>query len=225
MNRFTVKNIRQQFVEEYKNQNFITDKAGVKTLEIISANFVADEQYIFGEQNEGYIQRELKWYLSQSLNVNDIEQTPKIWKQVADPSGFINSNYGWCILSNENYNQYDNCKNELLKNQNSRRATMIYNRPSMWLDYNKNGMSDFICTYAIQFFVRNNELICDVNMRSNDAWAGYRNDYAWHNYVFGKLAKDLNLKKGTMYWKSGSLHLYEKQFYLVQEYIEGFCKK
>lgn len=219
MKRLNVQDIRNQLINEYKNKNFIIDKSGVKTIEIISANFIADEDYIFGQPNDEYVERELKWYLSQSLNVNDLEKTPKIWKQVADPSGFINSNYGWCIYSLENYSQYEHCKNELLKNPNSRRATMIYNRPSMWFDYNKNGMSDFICTYSCQYFIRDNKLIADINMRSNDCWAGYRNDKKWQDYVHQHLANDLNIEKGIMYWKAGSLHLYEKQFDLIEKYI------
>jgi thymidylate synthase len=215
-----VSDIRNLFVEEYKRENFVIDKTGVKTIEIIAAHFIADEEYIFGEPNEEYIQRELKWYLSQSLNVKDLGEVPKIWRKVADPDGFINSNYGWAIFSEENYSQYNNCLNELRNNRDTRRAVMIYNRPSMWLDYNKNGRNDFMCTHAVHFFIRKNKLICYILMRSNDAWAGFRNDKMWHMYVFKKLANDLNVELGEMYWTSGSLHLYENQFYLLDHYIK-----
>jgi thymidylate synthase len=213
-----VNDIRKLFVEKYKNQEFVIDKTGIKTVEIVGAHFEADENYLFGVPNEQYIQKELAWYMSQSLNVNDIENTPKIWKQVADPEGFINSNYGWAIFSKENGYQYDNCLNELKQNPYTRRGAMIYNRPNMWTDYNKNGRSDFMCTYAVQFLVRNNTLYSLVFMRSNDAWAGYRNDFAWHKYVLDKLANDLNIKNTMMIWNAGSLHLYERQFYLIEEY-------
>jgi len=214
-----VSQIRDSFALKFKNNEFEIDKTGVKVVEIVCAQFEADENYIFGPPNEGYIQRELNWYKSQSLNVNDIENTPKIWLQVADPSGFINSNYGWCIFHEDNGEQYNNCLNELKRNPSTRRATMIYNRPEMWVDYNKNGRSDFMCTYAVQFFIRNGVLIASVLMRSNDAWAGYRNDYAWHKHVLDKVAKDLKIEKTLMIWNAGSIHLYEKQFYLIKEYI------
>jgi thymidylate synthase len=214
-----VKDIRQQFVQKYIDKDFEVDKYGGKTIDLNCVQFEADENYIFGEPNDDYIRRELTWYLSQSLNVNDIENTPKIWKKVADPDGFINSNYGWCIFSKENGNQYDNCLNELKNNRSSRRGTMIYNRPEMWIDYNKNGRSDFMCTYAVQFLIRHNILWSYVLMRSNDAWAGYRNDYAWHKYVLNKLANDLEIEKTMMIWNSGSLHLYDRQFYLLDQYI------
>jgi len=218
-----VHDIRDLFLEKYKNNEFVIDKSGIKTVEIVGANFEADENFIFGPPNEDYIKRELDWYKSKSLNVNDIVNTPKIWKQVADPSGFINSNYGWCIFSKDNGKQYNKCRAELKSNKFSRRGTMIYNRPEMWVDYNKNGMSDFMCTYSVQFLIRNNTLYSLVYMRSNDAWAGYRNDYAWHQYVLNKLFTDLThdgvyLKDKIMMWNSASLHLYERQFYLIEEY-------
>lgn len=215
-----VRDIRNQFVKKYKEQKFEIDKNGGKVIDLICAQFIADESFIFGIPNENYIKRELNWYLSQSLNVNDIENTPTIWKQVADKDGFINSNYGWCIFSKDNGYQYDNCLRELKNQTSSRRGAMIYNRPNMWEDYNKNGRSDFMCTYAVQFLIRDNILYSYVLMRSNDAWAGYRNDYAWHKYVMNKLGDDLNIKKRAMIWNSGSLHLYEKQFYLLDHYIK-----
>jgi len=215
-----IQDIREQFVQKYKKGEFEIDKSGVKVVELIGASFDVDEDTIFGKPNQDYITKELNWYLSQSLNVNDLENTPKIWKEVADPSGFINSNYGWCVFSIENGNQYDNCVNELKLNPNSRRAAMIYNRPAMWQDFNKNGRSDFICTFATQFFIRNGVLICDVKMRSNDLRFGFNNDKAWHQYILDKMSKDLNINKTKMIWNTGSLHIYEKDFYLLDHYIK-----
>jgi len=136
------------------------------------------------------------------------------------------------IFSEENGYQYKNVLDELCIHPNSRRATMIYQRPSMWKEYNKNGMSDFCCTFATQHFIRNSELITYVIMRSNDAWAGFRNDLAWHRYVSNNLFQDINnekyenenkkefLKTIKIIWTSGSLHLYDRQFYLVEHYIK-----
>lgn len=214
-----VNEIRQRFVDEYKRKNFLTDRTGCKFIEIISANFIADEPYIFGEPNYDYIKREIEWYESKSLNVNDIPGgPPKIWQSVADKHGNINSNYGWCIYSKENGEQYVNCLVELVKNPDSRRAVMIYNRPNMWTAYNSNGMNDFMCTYAVQYFIRYEKLIASVYMRSNDAWAGYRNDYAWQKHVLNKLADELEIEPGHIIWNAGNIHLYDRQFYLISHY-------
>ena len=205
-------------------EDFVIDKTGVKTIEIMNASFFANQPTIFGTVNEDYVQRELEWYKSMSLNVNDIPGgPPEIWKMVANPNGYINSNYGWCIYSQQNGDQYQNVLNELVKNPLSRRATMIYNRPSMHEDYNKGGMSDFMCTNAVQYLIRNNKLNALVYMRSNDAVFGYKNDYAWQKYVLEQLVADLKnewletLEIGDIYWNVASLHVYERHF----KFIDG----
>jgi len=116
------------------------------TFEIISACFIADEPSIFGEVNNGWNVKELAWYMSQSLNINSIPPPiPAVWKQVASPTGLINSNYGWCIFSSENGHQFHKAIDSLIANKNSRQAVMIYIRPSMHEDAIKDGMQDFIC--------------------------------------------------------------------------------
>ena len=208
-----VEDIRQHFICELMDNNFVTDKTGVKTIEMIGATFEADEPTIFGEINEEYVERELEWYKSMSLSVNDIPgKTPAIWQQVADKYGYINSNYGWAIWHEDNFDQYNHVLKELRDNPNSRRAVMIYTRPTMWYDYNYNYMSDFMCTNAVQYMIRNGELIAIVQMRSNDVVFGYRNDYAWQKHVIDKLAAELNIIGTKIIWHVGNLHVYERHF-------------
>ena len=215
--RNTVMDIRQHFRDLLKHKVFVTDKTGVNMLEIVGANFVADEKSIFGNVNNDYVERELEWYKSMSLSVNDIPGgPPAIWKQVADDKGYINSNYGWCIWSQENHSQYENVYNELKNNPESRRAAMIYTRPNMWNDYKSNGRSDFMCTNTVQYMIRYNELDAVVQMRSNDVVFGYKNDYAWQSYVLDKLCLDLGVQRGSIHWNVGSLHVYERHFDLVK---------
>lgn len=220
----TVYDIRHQLIDELHDQNFVTDKSGVKTIEIVNASFLADEAAIFGTPNQDYIERELKWYRSMSRNVNDIPGgTPEIWKMVADKNGMINSNYGWCIYSEENGYQFAKVVKELTESPLSRRATMIYTRPNMHEDYNKNGMSDFMCTNTVQYFIRKGKLHASVYMRSNDAVFGYKNDYAWQKYVQQQVLEAINGKLSTVYdigdlfWNVSSLHVYERHFKLVED--------
>ena len=209
-----VEHIRQHFVDELAAGNFITDKTGVKTIEMLGATFEADEPMIFGEVNEDYVERELQWYKSMSLYVDDIPgKTPAIWQQVASKHGKINSNYGWAIWHKNNHLQYAHVLNELTFSPNSRRAVMIYTRPSMWEDYKEDGMSDFMCTNAVQYMIRDEQLVAVVQMRSNDVVFGYRNDYAWQKYVVDRLSEDLSLiKLPKIIWHVGNLHVYERHF-------------
>ena len=212
-----VDHIREYFCDALHHEDFVIDKTGVKTVEMIGAQFVADEPLIFGSLNHDYIERELQWYKSMSLNVNDIPgKVPEIWKQVSDEHGYIHSNYGWCIWSDKNGRQYEHVRDELNKNPNSRRAVMIYTRPTMHQIYNINGMSDFMCTNTVQYFIRENVLSAYVSMRSNDVVFGYRNDFAWQKHVLEELGAELGIETGDIIWNVGSLHVYERHFNLIK---------
>jgi hypothetical protein len=96
-----INEIRNVFRNKLQKREFIDN-----TIEIINANFIVDEPTIFGELNEDYAARELAWYKTMSLNVNDIPPPiPRIWLQVANDEGYINSNYGWAVYHKDNCNQ------------------------------------------------------------------------------------------------------------------------
>jgi thymidylate synthase len=211
-----VSDIRKYFVDQLENKKYVIDKTGVNMLEMIGATFIADEPAIFGTPSQDYIQRELEWYKSMSLNVGDIPGgPPEIWKTAASSQGWINSNYGYLIWHEENWNQYENVLEELRRNPFSRRAVMIYTRPMIWNDYNIDGMSDFICTNTVQYFIRDDKLQVVVQMRSNDVVFGYKNDYAWQEYVALALCDELGVELGDIIWHVGSLHVYSRHFGLV----------
>lgn len=212
-----VSDVRDWFRKLKEKEEFVTDKSGCKMLEVVGATFIADEPQVFGTINHDYIKREIEWYKSTSRNVNDIPGgAPSEWIKCATKEGKINSNYGWMIYSKENYSQYENVLKELTTKQDSRRASMIYTRPSMWIDYNVEGMSDFVCTNVVQYFVRDKKLIALVQMRSNDLVFGYKNDFAWQNFVHESLATDIGVEKGKMIWHAGSFHIYERHFNLIK---------
>lgn len=218
----TTEDIRDELKRLYKEGVFREGKYG-KTVEIQNAHFLADKDWIIREPNYDYAKREVEWYESQSLYVKDIPgDVPKIWQMCADKDGKINSNYGWCIFSNENGSQYDHCLNRLLDDHHTREACMIYTRPSMQVDCNNNGMHDFMCTYSTQVFLNPiNEFGYDLDytvfMRSNDAVYGFCNDAIWAKHVRDKLVADLNkcgltVFPGKIIWNAGSLHVYERHF-------------
>lgn len=216
--------IAQEFKRLYKEGIFREGKYG-KTVEIQNAHFLVDKDWIIRAPNYDYAKREIEWYESMSLNVNDIPGgPPKIWKQCADRDGNILSNYGWCIWSEENGNQFDHCVNRLLDDPHTREACMIYTRPSMQVDCTANGMHDFMCTYATQVFlnevrdgVKVYQLDYTVFMRSNDAVFGYTLDTLWHRHVQSKMIDELNKRglnviKGDIIWNANSIHVYERHF-------------
>ncbi len=217
----SLNSIRDQFAAKLAAEDFLGG-----TIEIVGATFVADNQTIFGEPNQDYIDRELEWYLSESLCVDDIPgETPKIWKQISSDRGLINSNYGNLMLSSANGSQLENVIMHLLEDRETRRATAIYTRPSIHAEWNVDGMADFICTNAVQYLIRNDELQVVVQMRSNDAVFGYRNDYAWQRYMQEVVVRMLSsngvdVKPGRITWNVGSLHIYQRHFWLVEQYAK-----
>ena len=215
-----VKDIRNHFINELKNERFTTDKSGQKTIEMIGASFIADEESIFGKPNKEYIDAEIDWYLSGSTNINDIypddRDPPKAWQMAANKYGEINSNYGYLVFDDKWFRQYDNVVNELALNKDSRRACMVYNRPSIWVDAFANDKNDFICTNAVTYYIRDDKLHAVVQMRSNDVVYGYKNDYAWQSYMVHSISNGLEIDQGTITWQVQNLHVYERHFDLVK---------
>jgi thymidylate synthase len=72
-----------------------------------------------------------------------------------------------------------------------------------------------MCTNAVQYLIRDGALHACVQMRSNDAIYGYKNDRAWQQHVLEKLAADLNVPAGNLFWNVGSLHVYARHYHLV----------
>ena len=225
MNTYNTEDILKLFKNKYKNDEFRGN-----TVELQNIHFICDKDYIVREPNYDYAKREIEWYESQSLNVNDIPGgAPTIWKQVATSLGYINSNYGWCIFGEYNGKQYEHCLKSLLKDHMTRQAVMIYTRPQMQTDWNKNEMHDFMCTHYVHCFLNevqhpdNNvevyELKYIVYQRSCDAVFGFNNDFQWHKYVYDKLYNDLieagipmSENKPFIEYNCGSLHVYDRHF-------------
>ena len=217
--------VRGFFRSQLIKENFTIDKTGQKTIEWIGASFIADEPAIFGTPSKSYIEKELQWYKSQITNVNAIGgKVPEAWQYAANDYGEINSNYGQIIFSDKYHHQYGRVLDELLENPDGRRSTMIYNRPSIWEEYNENGKSDFICTNAVTYYIRDGKLHCVVQMRSNDVVFGYKNDFAWQLYVLEEMVEDYNdcnrdsdpITYGDIIWQVQNLHVYERHFHLVK---------
>lgn len=225
-----VNDIRADFIDKLAAEEFTIDRTGQKTIEIIGASFQADEPAIFGELNSEYIDREIDWYLNMSTNINDIygkdREPPQAWQYSANEYGEINSNYGKLIFDEKYYAQFEMVVKELINNPDGRRATMIYNRPSIWVEYNENGKNDFICTNAVSYYIRDGLLHAVVQMRSNDVVFGYKNDRAWQKYVMREICESINysadqiyeggITPGDIIWQVQNLHVYERHFHLVK---------
>ena len=158
--------------------------------------------------NVEYAEAEWQWYLSgdrSTAKLGDIYgKIPKIWQDMSDGNGNVNSNYGYQW---ERGWQLDKVIAMLKDNPKTRQACVsIYDGKEI-----SRYKYDTPCTYAIQFTVLNNKLNMCVTMRSNDLWFGFCID----QYCFSKLqelvSKRTGYAIGTYYHFAHNLHLYDDQ--------------
>jgi len=151
-----------------------------------------------------YAEAEWKWYMSGDRNIAKLGEiygkVPAIWKQMADPDGEVNSNYGWQWQRN---NQLEHVINKLKTKDNRQAAISIYDGKEM-----NSYKFDTPCTYAVQFTVVQDKLYMSVYMRSNDLWYGFCNDQYQFASLQEMVAERLNLPVGTYYHHAHNLHLY-----------------
>ena len=155
--------------------------------------------------NKDYAEAEWQWYLNGDPNIKVLGdmygKVPEIWKRMADPSGNVNSNYGYQWERNDQLGEVIN----ILKNYRETRQATISIYDGKEID---KYTYDTPCTYAIQFTIVNNLLHMCVTMRSNDLWYGICND----QYQFSKLqeliSERIKVNMGTYYHFAHNLHIY-----------------
>ena len=100
---------------------------------------------------------------------------------------------------------------EELKNENSRRAVVsIYNTHDLFVN-----TKDVPCTLTLQFLIRENKLHMIVSMRSNDFFWGLQYDLFRFTMLQEVLANELEIDVGNYYHISGSMHVYEWHYELL----------
>lgn len=174
-----------------------------------------------------YLEKEHKWYMSMDRSIIGWMDDIKIWNFCAskDEKKEINSNYGWCVFSEENGSQYENCLQKLKDDVNTREAMMIYTRPSIHKDAVENGKHDFICTNYAHVFIRRNKLMYIVSQRSCDIVTGLSFDFPWHCFIYQMMYEELkqtypDLEVDEIQYNIDSLHIYERHENLISAYAE-----
>ena len=177
-----------------------------------------------------YAIAEWLWYLSCDRQVKNIGKFADVWNQIQDAKGECESNYGEYMFTPQAgmdpyVNQWHWVRSELLKDRDTRRATITINQP-----YHKfANAKDYTCTQYIHFFIRDNKLHLGVNMRSNDAVFGFCND-VWTFCMFQQLmlndlnALGANVTLGHYYHHAGSYHVYERHWRMMDLIIDNYRK-
>ena len=209
--------------------SILTDKSDGRVLhssprnlpihEILNANLVIEDptQFLTNRTYLSYAFAELIWYISGELNPERIIPYAKFWDSIRNYNETVNSNYGHYIFSSDYPSQYDECKKLLLEDNDTRKAVIQIFDPSTKLT------QDTICTETIQFLLRDDELHCIVNMRSQDIITGFPYDVFFFCILQQmmrielSISLDREIKLGYYHHNVGSLHLYEKNLNEIDE--------
>lgn len=228
------KSLNEAFVSELselKTSGSLVKARGSNQLEKVFVNFeISDPTNInvtveSRKFNQRYAIAEWLWYLSANSKVNNISKLASIWKDIQDPYGEVESNYGSYIFSldkNFSRSQWSWVVNELLVDRDSRRATISINQPY----HKEKNVKDYPCTQYIQFFIRDNKLHMGVNMRSNDIIFGLCNDIftfcLFQQLMLNELNdRGLKLELGSYFHHAGSLHIYERHFKMMDNILNN----
>ena len=170
--------------------------------------------------NINYVTDELKWYLSGSNNINFTPLIKRSWERYSDDGIHVNSAYGYRIFGKhpDFINQWDWVKKKLSCDSDSRQAIININDVS---DKCLENTKDFPCTIACQVFIRDNKLYWVTYMRSQDIFLGMRNDVYCFTELQKILAKELSIDCGNYIHFCGSLHLYEKNYERVFDFLKS----
>lgn len=166
--------------------------------------------------NLDYIKTEFLWYLKGDKFDTSITEYAKMWSDLINEDGTINSNYGQYIFGEQQ--QFLRALSELKKDKDSRRATIMILSHSH-LDSKTN---DYPCTYAINFRIRNNALNMSVRMRSQDAIYGFGNDIPCFSFIHEMMTCALQdtydeLECGEYHHCADSFHVYERHFDMLNK--------
>ena len=171
-----------------------------------------------------YIAAELVFYFSGRNDLAYIEKYAKFWKDIANEDGTVNSAYGYLLFNLKNEHgktQWEWAHDSLVKDKDSRQALMHFNMPMHQFDGNK----DFVCTLNGIFHIRDNKLNFTLMMRSNDVILGLPTDVAFFCILQQQMLNLLQykypeLELGTYTHMVNSMHLYERNFKIVEEMLQ-----
>lgn len=220
-----VKKNRDVFLKLYKDvlNGATYSPRGLEIKEVQNCKFVIDPRYPFTSfsyrnLNLSYLAAELMWYLRGDRFDLSICEHGAMWKTLIQEDGGLNSNYGQTIFGINN--QFQWVIDELIRDNDSRRAVMIIGEKEYLYDY----INDQRCCQYIQFMIRNGELNCYVYFRSNDVSWGVSNDVFTiveiFKYVYAYLQQFIpNLKLGMYEHNATSMHVYEKHYAMLEDII------
>lgn len=208
------------------DKNEVCSPRGKKIVEEINSTYVIRDiqsciiSNPYRKLSIKYLKAELDWYRSGDLSIDKIKNYSKMWNLLLNDDNTINSNYGyfvWYQKTTDGYSQYKWVIDSLLNDRDTRQAIINFNN----ISHKYTAVKDFVCTETAQYFIRNNRLVCTINMRSQDLIYGFGYDLPFFCYLMNEIYEELkdvykDLEFGEIVFNVGSLHVYEHHFDMIK---------
>lgn len=193
--------------------------------------YVKFPSFVARKYSESYVRNELLWYLRANAEDKTILKHAKMWTDLVNKDGTINSNYGRYVFgTTDSYvtspnwpNQFDAVVKTLIADKDSRRASIVICQPYHLL----METNDVPCTYSMNFRIRENKLHMSVHMRSQDAMFGMGNDapaFSMFQEMIYVTLRDTcyaDLEMGNYHHICDSFHVYERHFEMLDAIVNG----
>ena len=158
---------------------------------------------------------ELLWYLSGDNRLDFIRYYIEAYNEETGDGDSIYGGYGPRMFHQRGHDQVRNVLALLKTGPESRRAVIqIFNAEDIAQRHN-----EVPCTCFLQFMARGKRLHLIVAMRSNDAYIGLPHDVFCFTMLQELFARSLRLELGTYRHFVSSLHLYERDRHLAEQYL------
>jgi thymidylate synthase len=182
--------------------------------------YVRFTSFVARKFNLNYVKKEFLWYLRGDRYDLSIREHAKMWANLVDDDGGINSNYGQYVFADKAGIKF--VVDELTADKDSRRATIMI----LANQHLKVGARDVPCTYSLNFRIRKNKLKMSVRMRSQDAIFGMTNDAPCFSFiqecVFNLVKEQYpELELGTYTHTADSFHVYDRHYDMLNAILNS----
>lgn len=163
----------------------------------------------------GYFKKEFLWKLTANPYDRSIQNHAKLWKEIINPDGTYNSNYGRFFFG-PGHNIWD-IVTELTRDMDSRKAYI----PMLNVTHMAPHVIDTVCTLGVGFRVRNGRLDMSCYMRSSDIIFGLATDIPTFAFLY-RLVKGLlpmDLEVGYINVTAMSSHVYSRHYEMVTKIL------
>lgn len=175
--------------------------------------------------SKAYLEKELDFYLSGSLKVDDAVKASSFWKHCSDNGKEINSNYGFLQIFEKNVKGNTGLEfviKVFKQNLYTKKAVIpVFSLRHAYLS------NDNPCSMYIKFLVEDDLLNMKVCMRSNDLNFGLPYDLVWYRILQCAVVDLINqayeeevVKLGYYIHSVDDLHVYEKSVPKLKENLK-----